>query len=177
MNCPVCRKQPLKVQDIESGLKSQECPNCRGQWIGSYMYWKWKEATGKTLSVEPKDIGELAVHDNTAAKLCPECGHFLRRYPVGKELGFSLDRCGNCGGTWFDQNEWEALKARGLHKDVHLVFSNMWQNQIRDRQRQQAAEAVYKRIFGPEDYTRISEVKDWLSKHPQRAELKAFLND
>lgn len=177
MNCPVCKKHALKVQDIETGLKSQECPNCGGRWIGSYVYWKWKEQTGKTLAASLPEQAEPVVKDSTAAKLCPECGHFLRRYPVDHEMGFTLDRCGNCGGMWFDQNEWEALKSRGLHKDVHMVFSNMWQNRIRDKQRQAAAESIYKRMFGPEDYMRICEVKDWLSKHPHAAELRAFLND
>lgn len=183
MQCPICKNQILRIQEMEPNLKTHECPNCKGQWIGSFYYWKWKESTGRTLqetsapaSEAPQQEPPLSVNDNSAAKLCPECGHFLRRYPVAADMGFSLDRCGNCGGTWFDNNEWLALKVRGLHDDVHLIFSNMWQNRIRDLQQQKAAETIYTKLFGPEDFGKIRQIKDWINQHPHRSELKAFLN-
>jgi len=175
MLCPVCKNHSLQVEEIETGLKARQCPQCKGRWIGSYVYWKWKEATGKDLPEVPAEA-PLEVHDSENAKLCPECGHFLRRYPVGKGMDFALDRCTNCGGTWFDRNEWESLRARGLHDDVHLVFSNMWQNQVRDESQRKAAAELYTKLFGPEDFERIRQVRDWINGHPCRRELKAFLN-
>lgn len=175
MQCPVCRNQSMQIQEIESGLKVQQCPQCKGRWIGSYVYWKWKEATGKNLP-DAASGESLEVNDSVKAKLCPECGYFLRRYPVGKDMDFALDRCSNCGGTWFDHNEWESLKSRGLHDDVHLIFSNMWQNRVRDEAHLKSAEDLYLKMFGAEDFERIRRVREWVNSHPRRTELKAFLN-
>lgn len=177
MNCPVCKSMSLFHKQLENQLLASQCSTCGGRWIASYQYWKWKEQSGGRLPNPPDPPeGELPVADSTGAKLCPECGHFLRRYPVGADLDFSLDRCGNCGGMWFDKNEWEALKARDLHDNVHKIFSEIWQSRIRDTRRQQALEQMYREKFGPADYEKIKDIKNWFAGHPRQAELKAFLN-
>lgn len=176
MNCPVCKSQALSHHELEHGLKACVCSQCSGKWIASYQYWKWKESSGRSLAEEtPGTASNLAVEDNTAAKLCPECGHFMRRYPVGHEAGFGLDRCGNCGGVWFDRNEWESLKGRGLHDDVHKIFSEIWQRQVRDAEHVKAMEAFYREKFGAEGYQKAQEIKTWIETHPHQAELRAFL--
>ena len=177
MNCPVCKSIILSRKELETHLQAYECDSCRGRWIASYQYWKWKESSGSRLPDPPApQQDDLPVHDSTAAKLCPECGHFLRRYPVGEGLDFSLDRCGNCGGTWFDKNEWEILKSRGLHDNVHKIFSEIWQHRIRDDQRRQAADQMYRDKFGTEDYEKIKQIREWIQAHPQQSELLAFLS-
>jgi Zn-finger nucleic acid-binding protein len=177
MQCPVCKNYSLAADEPEKGLITQHCSHCGGRWIASYQYWKWKEASGKSLPEKPAEAGEaLPVEDSTQAKLCPECGHFLRRYPVGHGIAFGLDRCGNCGGTWFDHNEWENLKRRNLHDDVHKIFSEIWQSQVRDTEHQQAMTAFYREKFGEADYQKMLEIKEWIDNHPHQAELKAFLH-
>lgn len=176
MLCPVCKKYSLAVNEIETGLSSPQCPQCKGRWIASFQYWKWKETSGRSLSKSNLDSeGDLPVKDNMAAKLCPECGYFLRRFPVGKDILFGLDRCGNCGGMWFDANEWDVLKQRGLHKDVHKIFSEIWQNQVRSDEHKVAMEAFYKEKFGDIGYQKAQETKNWIETHPHKSELQAFL--
>lgn len=176
MLCPVCQNYSLKQHEIESGLSSSSCSNCGGQWIASYQYWKWRDATGKSLPETPASEGMKApVKNSTNAKLCPECGHFLRRFPVGHGIEFALDRCGNCGGTWFDANEWETLKSCNLHDDVHKIFSEIWQKQVRDEAHQAAMEAFYRQKFGEDGYQKAQETKVWILSHPHQAELRAFL--
>lgn len=177
MNCPVCKEKPMSPRPLEANLSAHVCNQCEGKWIASYQYWRWKELTGKSLlSNHPTPTGDVPVTDNTKAKLCPECGHFLRRFPVGQGLGFELDHCANCGGTWFDANEWENLKGRGLHDDVHKVFSEVWQNQLRSDQHAAAMEAFYKEKFGEDGYQKAKDLKAWIETHPHNAELRAFLN-
>ncbi len=176
MLCPVCKNCSLRAQEIDPGLTSSHCPDCGGRWIASYQYWKWREKTGKSLAEKPTEAGiKPPVKDSAAAKLCPECGHFLRRFPVGHGIEFTLDRCGNCGGTWFDANEWETLKSRNLHDDVHKIFSEIWQKQIRDEAHQATMETFYRQKFGDDGYQKAKSMKAWIQSHPHQAELRAFL--
>ncbi len=176
MNCPVCKEQVMSSHPLEANLSAQVCGRCSGKWIASYQYWRWKEVSGKSLLANHASAaGDIPVEDNTGAKLCPECGHFLRRFPVGQGLGFGLDHCGNCGGTWFDANEWENLKGRSLHDDVHKIFSEVWQNQVRSDEHQAAMEAFYKEKFGEDGYQKAKDLKAWIDTHPNQAELRAFL--
>lgn len=176
MKCPVCKNYALAVKELEQNLSSQQCPNCNGRWIGSFQYWKWRDASGKSLTENSSSGGsELQVMDSSKAKLCPECGHILRRYPIGHDIAFGLDRCGNCGGIWFDQNEWETLKKQNLHNDVHKIFSEIWQRQLRDLEHQASMEAFYKDKFGPNDYPKALDIKNWIDTHPNNIALRAFL--
>ena len=176
MKCPVCKDQVMSNQQLEDNLSAHTCGQCSGKWIASYQYWKWKEVSGKSLSAsETIQSSELSLEDDTVAKLCPECGHFLRHFPIGHGIEFGLDRCGNCGGMWFDANEWEVLKGKNLHDDVHKIFSEIWQRQIRDQEHQAAMEAFYKEKFGEDGYRKAQEIKDWIDAHPHKAELRAFL--
>ncbi len=178
MQCPACKKGTLKHQELETGLKVLSCHECQGCWIPSYQYWRWRDAQGKNLAENPPPApAELAIQDNTSVKLCPECGHILIRYPVGHGCDFRLDRCGHCGGMWFDSQEWDALKRRNLHKDVHLIFSEIWQHQVRNEQQRRDRERFLEQLFGREDFRRIKDIKVWLKDHPHGNELYAFLND
>lgn len=176
MYCPICKHTAMHRNQLEADLTAYECSQCSGRWIASYQYWQWQEKSGKSLlASSASDNTSLAVQDNPKAKLCPECGHFLRRFPVGHGVEFLLDHCGNCGGIWFDKNEWEVLKSCGLHDDVHKIFSEIWQNQVRQEQQTRAVEEMYKTRFGPADYAKITDIKQWLQTHPLRSELLAFL--
>ncbi len=176
MKCPVCKDQVMSSKPLEANLSAHACGQCSGKWIASFQYWKWKDISGKSLlSSCAGSEDSLPVEDRTQAKLCPECGHFLRRFPVGEGLGFGLDHCGNCGGTWFDANEWESLKSRGLHDDVHKIFSEVWQNRIRSEEHAAAIETFYKEKFGEEGYRKAKDLKAWIDTHPNNVELRAFL--
>lgn len=94
MNCPVCKSKRLQPQRDESEITIQVCKLCEGRWLQSYRYWKWKQAQEHTLSNESETLPEdLRVDDSESPKLCPECGHFLIRYPVETDIQFKLDHC------------------------------------------------------------------------------------
>src|SRR5207244_2897796 len=106
---------------------------------------------GSDLPERPAEEGlRLPVSDNAVPKLCPDCGHILLPYHVGHALNFTLDHCGHCGGTWFDKNEWEILKSRNLHDDIHFIFSHVWQAEVFHEERRQAHERLLLEKFGAE---------------------------
>jgi uncharacterized protein len=41
---------------------------------------------------------------------CPKCGMDLQEFDF---RGLKLDRCGSCGGVWFDEGEMEQLLSQG----------------------------------------------------------------
>ncbi len=78
---------------------------------------------------------------------------------------------------WFDRNEWEVLKSRNLHDDVHTIFTAFWQSGVRKEEMRKNLDYMYLTKFGEEDYAEIKRVRAWLDEHPRRTELLAYLND
>jgi hypothetical protein len=76
---------------------------------------------------------------------------------------------------WFDQNEWEIMKSRNLHDDVHLVFSQPWQSAVRAEEHTAAMDDILRQQLGDADLKEIKRIKDWIQKHPKSAELYAYL--
>ena len=182
MNCPICKGSVLHKAQMETGLAAMACSKCSGKWVQSYQYWLWHDMQGKKLpDASAKDTACAAelhtLQDSKNAKLCPECGHFLRRYPVGHEIDFQLDRCSNCGGIWFDANEWEVLVQRGLHNNVHMMFSAIWQGQVLKEQKSKSMREHYLQKFGLADFQKASEIRQWLLNHKLSSELYAFICD
>jgi Zn-finger nucleic acid-binding protein len=109
--------------------------------------------------------------------LCPTCGTILIRFKVSHEIDFSLDRCGKCGGIWFDSKEWEILKSHGWHDDIHRIFSRPWQAEILRQEHQKNRERILIEKFGMEDLAEVRRIKSWLNNHPHKQELYAFLTN
>jgi len=92
------------------------------------------------------------------ALLCPETNTIMLRYRVGHGFKFTIDRS-QTGGIWLDAGEWEMLKARQFHDELHLVFTAPWQRKAREVM---VAEQVEKRMverFGLELYGDLKALK------------------
>ena len=174
--CPVCKTGSLAEHTPEPNLRASQCSKCTGVWIGALHYEEWLKQHGENLPEKAPEAGiALTSGEKPGAKFCPECNFVLMKYKIGHDIGFSLNRCGQCAGIWFDQNEWEIMKSRNLHDDVHLVFSQGWQAAIRGDDHQAAMDEIWREQIGPSDFTEIRRIKAWLSKHPKQAELYAYL--
>ena len=176
MKCPLCKTIALQTITLEEHLKAENCQKCQGSWISSERYWQWLDIHGDIL---PEKIPEIHfdTKDSQQAKLCPECNRILVKYKVGHGVNFFLDHCSNCNGVWFDKNEWESLKERNLHDEVHYIFTKSWQKQILKEEIESNLDTLYRNKFGVEDYLNLRKFKQWLDKHPQRLALLAYLND
>jgi Zn-finger nucleic acid-binding protein len=181
MNCPVCQPSAvLECYTLEPHLLAWQCPKCTGHWIRLADYWRWRAQAKVERDTRPDELATAmpapdAESDTHGLKRCPDCQYILGRFKVGHNVAFALDRCRNCNGSWLDRDEWAALKERGLHDDLHLIFSDEWQKEARVEEQRRVTEARLLRQFGPEDFARAREVKIWLDAHPKRSELLAFL--
>lgn len=176
MKCPVCKEHKLKAIHVEENLPGARCEACNGLWIMGRDYENWlkKLPEQEQLSPPPEELETL---DTKVAKICCVCYRLMGKYKVSHDLDFSLERCSFCGGIWFDQNEWEVLKARNLHNDLNVVLTLSHQRLIRDKESRKAMEEMYKEKFGPANYSELLRVRMWLETHPMREEMLSFLRD
>ncbi|HEY8669076.1 MAG TPA: zf-TFIIB domain-containing protein [Tepidisphaeraceae bacterium] len=176
MKCPVCKLPQLLPTPLLENLQGFTCEQCAGTWIRGRDYFKWLDgseniAPAQTAAAPPPDGST----DSLKAKLCPECGHLLRRARVDESLPFHIDRCTNCGGIWLDRDEWQSLAAAGLHDDLHRIFSESWQAHLQRQQRQQQEESLLRNHLGEADFAELQRIQIWIANHPRRNELHAYL--
>jgi Zn-finger nucleic acid-binding protein len=177
MRCPVCKHRTLTPTAMEEGLAARHCGACGGRWLRADAYARWRSRRGGDLPEHLAEEGAPAPPtEPPGARLCPECGHILTRCRVGHGVGFALDACRTCGGVWLDAGEWEALRARNLHDDIHRIPSAAWQREVRAAERDEERERLLLERFGPADLAELRRVKAWLDAHPSRAEMLAFLS-
>ena len=183
MTCPVCKTTKLRLQELEERLTPHKCESCGGRLVRLERYLLWLQRTGGAVSeVDPPDA-EITVDDSGPGKLCPSCGAFLVRHKVGHGVSFCVDRCGRCGDIWLDGGEWELLKVHGLHDDLHRIFSNAWQREVKQQERSEQYRRTVERVLSDKlavccsdaDVTKVRRFCAWLDTHPQRNELFAFV--
>lgn len=176
-NCPVCKTTHLHSVLIEQALPVLFCGSCEGVWLRANEYARWLRSQTPGSFDESKASEYSPVTEGKSARVCPDCGHFLRNYKVGAKVKFHIDRCNHCNGVWLDKNEWEALKAADLHDEINKIFTSPWQQRIVDESTAGKLDMLYLEKFGAADYEKIKEIREWLRDHPNRNMLLAFLMD
>lgn len=187
MKCPLCKDKELRETQLEKNFSALECDGCGGYWVHAIDYWRWLKENGHRLPghEDPKKPSapetstvegeEPEVVENIEAKICPDCGHFLTRRKVGHGIKFRIERCATCGGIWFDKNEWEILKQKKLHDEVHVIFSQEWQENILEDEIRKNIEEEYLNIFGEKDFEELKRIKKWITEHPEKSSIISFL--
>ena len=177
MNCPSCDQVEMTVTELDQGLKASVCGRCRGHWIASDDYQSWLARHGEPLP-ERDDGGATTTKatEDQQARLCPACQVIMLKWQVGHGLAFKIDRCGSCGGIWLEEDEWDALKAKNLHDEIHRVFSSAWQSDERRAQMRAKLEAVYRKRFAG-DYERVESFREWLGDQENRAQILAYIQE
>lgn len=147
-----------------------------GIWISgeSYQNWQEKQSSKRVENSAEGSVKTMCSTEKSGPKFCPECSHFMIKYRVAHDVEFCLDRCGNCFGLWFDGNEWQLLKDKGIHKQIHLIFSQNWQSRIRQKEQSIALDSMWIDRLGREDYARMTEYIEWLASHDKQDDLLAF---
>lgn len=106
LTCVCCSGYPLEPCVYES-LHVGVCPRCGGLWCDA------KQWDPVRLGALPSG-GASQTTDATfesGPRSCTQCRVTLSRVPVLEVVGLWLERCGTCGGVWFDKGEWEKLQA------------------------------------------------------------------
>lgn len=170
MNCPACRDE-LTQKELEPSLPAHACNACDGAWLRADEYRDWRE---KEVEDTPIELELEKSKERNGAKFCPQCRFFLIKYKVGADLGFHIDRCGQCGGVWLDGNEWPQLKAANLHREIQRVFSQDWQGSVKKAEHAQAIESIVRNQLG-DDFAEVARIKKWIEGHPKKPEILAYL--
>ena len=176
-NCPVCKNVELLQTELEPNLSSYNCPQCEGRWIRGKEYWDWIEKHGTRSAERVHESESLLLAEPGVPVDCPECRFRMVKYLVGRGLDFTVDHCAGCKGIWLDRNEWEALRKRNLHDNLHTMFTEFWQAGAIREQRKKRMQQIYLDRFGEDDYSEIRRVRHWLDTKTNREELIAYLID
>ena len=178
MHSPVDPDTPFQPIELEPGLRAFVCPKTGGQWIPLSAYFMWRELHSSSTTPLPPDYKpELADDSFQRALICPESGYLLVRYRVGRGLTFSVDRSPKTGGVWLDVGEWDALKSKGLHDELHLIFTAPYQARILSEAAEGKLQNRFRERIGAEDFKRVDEFRSWLRHHPKRRDIIACLID
>lgn len=175
MKCPVCKTNTLGSITLVDNLPASHCPQCNGNWIPANAYMAWLRAKGGDL---PKKTGDAPINpiwETHEVKICPDCGHMLRRFKIFPDVDYYLDRCNNCNGIWFDAHEWDALVERNLHDNLNEFFTHPWQDKLHASETKTQMESIYLMKFGAQDYEKIKGIRIWLENHEQKGMLLAYL--
>jgi Zn-finger nucleic acid-binding protein len=175
MQCPLCKKNTMNSTELLPDLKGLTCNECFGVWLDRSKYDAWRAKQPRDLP-ETSTPAHLAVSETHKAKICPQCGHLLLPYRVGHGLAFSIDYCTACGGVWCERNEWDAIKAKNLHDNLHDIITQHWQAAIRQEEVQESIEQTYSRHLGT-SYAKAQEIRTWLHGQSQKALILAYLAD
>ena len=176
MKCPVCKIDSLDPVSLVGDLSANQCSNCGGVFIQSNAYLSWQRKLGG--SSLPEKEGSIEIDpswDIRELKLCSNCGHMMGRFKIIPDTDFYLDRCRNCNGIWLDRNEWDVLVDRNLYDNLNDFFTKPWQSQLHATETRNHMDQIYLEKFGPEDYERIKEMREWLWSHANLGMLLAFL--
>ena len=180
MRSPVSPEVDLQSKEIEPGLLGYECPQSGGYWIPLQAYEQWKAnqpPLAETASLPPDQAVSVGPDPKRTALICPESGVVMLRYKAGQGLPFHIDRSPATGGVWLDRGEWQALKQRGLHMELNLIFTASYQRDLRSAEYAQSLEKVFQERIGQADFQRVAEFKEWISRHPKHRDIMCYLSD
>ena len=177
MNSPASPKTSLVKIDLEPNLIAYHCPDSGGNYLPAESYWRWLGKHPERLPQLPPSGDELPLEEEiTTTRLCPESGIPMMRYKVGHGFSFSIDRSPN-GGIWFDQGEWEALRAHNFHDELHLIFTLPWQNKVRRAISEERLNEILKKRIGSEAFEKTNNFREWLQKQPEQNAIIAYLQN
>ncbi len=176
LKSPVSGK-PMTPVLLETGLAAHHCEDTGGHYITSQAYLTWLQQQPARLPhlPAPADSTELTA-DSTKPLFCPESGTIMTRFKVGHGFRFSIDRS-ITGGVWLDGGEWESLRERNFHDEIHLVFTAPWQKQVRNSQAQAVYETTLESSLGKDLLDRLTGLRDELMEHPHRNLALSYLSD
>ncbi len=130
------------------------------------------EAVGE-LSLD--DFNPDNIEDSKRALICPKSGTIMRKFRISAASSHKLDYSAAVGGLWLDNGEWELLKQEGLAGHLNAIFTQAWQNKVRQDNSMGNFGDIYQDKFGQQTYQKVKEFRDWLGAQPNRAELRAYL--
>jgi len=176
MQSPVANKKPMRRITLEDGLIAFECSESEGVFlpVTSYLQWLSKQPERLPQLPDGANSDEIVFEEAGTAKICPESGMIMQRYRVGHGFNFYIDRSPN-GSLWFDKGEWEALRERQFHDELHFIFTSPWQDKIRSEEKEQMQRELLIAKLGESLVGKLDDLRSELDDHDQREFALAYL--
>lgn len=190
-NCPHCKDRSLAHSRIEADLPTLSCDGCGGSLLSLVTCRHWRK---NTLQEAPEgasgDSGDASdgiddtiggerdpveVEDSSIALCCPKCRRFMSKFRLSADARNQIDLCVHCDEAWLDRGEWQLLDRLALAGKLPQVFTQPWQNRVRNAEAERRSEQRWKERLGA-DYERAQITREWLRSHPEARTLLAFLN-
>jgi len=175
MRSPVANHKQMDRFVLEEELSAYKCTETDGIFITTTAYFSWILKQPERLPHLPLDkASEELVADSSDVKICPESGQIMLRYRVGHKFNFHIDRSPS-GSLWLDQGEWEALRERQLHDEIHLVFTAPWQDRIREEKKLEFERDLLVEKLGSNIVDQLDELRGVLNQHSFKCMALAYL--
>lgn len=180
MRSPINPNVKMASCELEPGLAAFRCPESGGTYIPQANYWKWLHSSKPEMPDPALPEGyqpeQAAPSATRRALLCPESGRIMTRYRVGHGLDFSIDRSPT-GGIWLDQGEWEALRAHGLHRELHYIFTSSYQHKRIDEEADAKLREHFRERIGADRLEKADEFRDWLAAQPNAWDILCYVRE
>lgn len=137
--------------------------------MADYLHWRENNEAPAEGSYKLSDI-----KDNEKALICPETGRLMTKYLISKESHHRIDLSRHAHAVWLDKGEWQLLKQQNLAGNLNDIYSDPWQQDIRNAQTKDALDNLYKEKF-TDDYSELKRIRDWLSDKENKSDYLAFL--
>jgi Zn-finger nucleic acid-binding protein len=163
------------------GLLGYLCYKCDSKFIRRDDYNRWSKENYNLI--ESNDLSDKKRIDflNSKdidwekAKKCPECNTIFIKYKIDNNVNFKIEHCNCCGGIWFDSNKWEILKENGAHYNLNNIFTDYWQNKLRETDKKEYFNNLYIKRFGKDDYKILTDFKNWIDSKENKRDIINFL--
>lgn len=172
MQCPSCNSNSLKPIKLQIGLPARQCQKCSGVLIDLLSYREWAEDYSHN-SANQQQLME--VEDNSKALVCPKCSKIMLKFRIAGSTLNKIDVCSSCDEAWLDSGEWQLLGSLALQDKLNTIFTEPWQTSIRENDIEISHKTRFKELLGNSDYNKLTEIKDWINGHPQKADLIRFI--
>lgn len=106
MNCPVCKKEPMVVLELNE-VEIDFCLNCQGIWLDAGEL----ELLLEDSAAKDKFLQSYKVDPACSEKKikCPICQKKMDKVLCGETDQVTIDKCKNSDGLWFDSGELEQV--------------------------------------------------------------------
>ncbi|MFC1898684.1 zf-TFIIB domain-containing protein [Candidatus Cloacimonadota bacterium] len=120
MDCPVCKKEPMIVLELNE-IEIDHCLKCKGIWLDAGELELMLGNIEKSTALLEQFLIDKA---NREMKFkCPICLKKMEKISIGNEAKITIDRCKNGHGLWFDQGELEAVIKQGSLGEDNKVLA------------------------------------------------------
>lgn len=178
MKSPVDPTTTMIQREIEPGLIAYTCPKSGGIWIDHQHYWNWLlKQPGFPKPIESiDDLPEIDTDEQSKPLISPESGRLMIKYRVGHGLKFRIDHDATSGGFWLDQGEYELIRERNLHDELHLICSPEYQLELDRLDTKAIMDQRIESLLGTERCTLIRKLASLLDDPQTQSVAIAYLN-